>query len=469
MLPMRAYRIGAGRSNPAARVAAVLMCLTASGQPLVAQAPTRLTEPPIPSIPFRLEVPLPSSAPVGAGSQVPVRELDAEESEPRVMTLPEAEQLALARHPQVLEALAALEAARGRWLQAGLKPNPSAGYSASEIGNDGQAGQQGAYVGQTFVRGGKLQLSRAVASHEIAMRQQAIIAAEQRVLADVRVAFYDLLILQDRATILQKLVELTQQAEATAQQLFDARESPKTDYLQARIELDRMQLDVKTTRLSLGRAQQVLAARMGLEQLPAAHVAGEVEGRVVALSWQESLDGMLATHPRILQAMADEQRARCTIAREQAAVVPDLVSQGTVQYDDATHFTVVGVQAGFTLPLWNRNQGAISAAWAELRAAQQRIEQVRLDLQAQLAENFTDYAAAEQKVATYQRDILPQAAETQRLIAQAYQQGEIGFLAYLTAQRTFFEASLGYLDALKAYWTGRTNVLGMLPPVPGAG
>ena len=92
---------------------------------------------------------------------------------------------------------------------------------------------------------------------------------------------------------------------------------------------------------------------------------------------------------------------------------------------------------------------------------------MRFDLQAELAQSITEYLAAEQRVRVYRNDILPQAAETQQLIAQAYRQGEVGFLNYLTAQRTFFEASLDYLDALKAYWTGRSRVLGMLPPTLG--
>jgi cobalt-zinc-cadmium efflux system outer membrane protein len=463
MLPMRAHNFGDVRSNVVVHVAVVLLCSATAGSRAAAQQ-TGSAQPPVPSVPCRLEVPLPSARVDRLESELPGGASAGDTEDSPAMALIEVEQVTLSNHPDVLEAVAALQSARGRWLQAGLKPNPSLGYAASEIGNEGQAGQQGAYVGQTFVRGGKLQLNRAVASHEIAMAEQAIVAAQQRVLTDVRVAFYELLILQERATILQRLVELTQQAEATARQLFEARESPKTDYLQARIELDRMQLEVRTTRLSLGRARQVLAARMGLDRLPAARVAGDLENPLDTLHWQPILDQVLGAHPSILRALADVERARCAIAREQAEVVPDLVSQGTVQYDDATRYTVVGLQATFDLPIWNRNQGAISAAWAELRAAQQRVGQARLDLQARLAADFTDYASAEQKVATYQRDILPQAGETQQLIAQAYQQGELGFLAYLTAQRTFFEASLGYLDALRAYWTARANVLGMLPP-----
>ena len=40
-----------------------------------------------------------------------------------------------------------------------------------------------------------------------------------------------------------------------------------------------------------------------------------------------------------------------------------------VQYDNATEDTVTGVRVGLPLPIWNRNQGGIRQAQAELRQA----------------------------------------------------------------------------------------------------
>ena len=53
------------------------------------------------------------------------------------VTLQELEQMALTSNPAVAQADARIRALRGRWVQAGLPPNPSAGYMASEIGNEG--------------------------------------------------------------------------------------------------------------------------------------------------------------------------------------------------------------------------------------------------------------------------------------------------------------------------------------------
>jgi outer membrane protein, heavy metal efflux system len=86
---------------------------------------------------------------------------------PPGMTLAELEETAVRCNPTIAQAAQRVEAARGRWVQAGLYPNPTAGYIGAEIGNEGRAGQQGSFVGQEIVTAGKLRLSRDVAQQEI--------------------------------------------------------------------------------------------------------------------------------------------------------------------------------------------------------------------------------------------------------------------------------------------------------------
>src|SRR5262245_53736112 len=74
------------------------------------------------------------------------------------VTLADLEQTALKNSPSVREAEAAVEAAEGRARQAGLYPNPTAGYTGEEIrsGPVTRGGQHGFFVEQTIPLGGKL-------------------------------------------------------------------------------------------------------------------------------------------------------------------------------------------------------------------------------------------------------------------------------------------------------------------------
>ena len=79
------------------------------------------------------------------------------------MNLSDFEQLALANNPTLQQADAITRRSAGLARQAGLFPNPIAGYAGEEIrGGSYGGGEQGAFVQQTIPLGGKLGLRRQV-------------------------------------------------------------------------------------------------------------------------------------------------------------------------------------------------------------------------------------------------------------------------------------------------------------------
>ena len=101
------------------------------------------------------------------------------------------------------------------------------------------------------------------------------------------------------------------------------------------------------------------------------------------------------------------------------------------------------------LPVYNRNQGNILRAQAELTAAEREVQRVELELQQRLAAAFEQYSTAHFQVEKYTEAILPNAQASLDLVGEGYRQGEFGYLTLLTAQRTFFQANLAYLEALR--------------------
>jgi cobalt-zinc-cadmium efflux system outer membrane protein len=142
--------------------------------------------------------------------------------------------------------------------------------------------------------------------------------------------------------------------------------------------------------------------------------------------------------------------------------VPNLGLQAAVQYDNATQDTFATVQAGVPMPIFNRNQGNIRTAQAELMAAQKEAQRVQLELQQRLAGVFEQYATAQYQVEKYSRDILPSAQASLDLANQGYRQGEYSYLFLLTAQRTYFQTNLIYLDSLRELRAASTAIEGNL-------
>src|SRR5438874_4165389 len=110
----------------------------------------------------------PAPRPVPGESTDPVRPTSATEPISPSAGLDELLTLARTRNPDLATAAARVGEARGRMVQAGLYPNPTVGYSGNQI-NDGPgtAGQQGGFVAQEFVTGGKLKIARESARYGV--------------------------------------------------------------------------------------------------------------------------------------------------------------------------------------------------------------------------------------------------------------------------------------------------------------
>jgi cobalt-zinc-cadmium efflux system outer membrane protein len=123
---------------------------------------------------------------------------------------------------------------------------------------------------------------------------------------------------------------------------------------------------------------------------------------------------------------------------------------------------VAFVQAGVIVPLYNRNQGNIRQAEADIRTARTEVERIELSLRSRLAEAYQRYVNADTQARRYQAQILPNAAQSRDLVRQGYEQGEFPFLRLLNSQRTFFETNTYYVQVLKELWQSRAEIDGLL-------
>ncbi|WP_231943636.1 TolC family protein [Aeoliella mucimassa] len=367
---------------------------------------------------------------------------------PQPLTLEEAESIAIASHPAIAEQQAMIRAARGECLQVGLAPNPTAGYTASEVGNEGNAGQQGLYVGQQFIRGNKLQLNRQVASQQVHVLEQQLTAEMLRVRTRVRIALYKVLLTQRQVDLTTGLVDVSKQAAKTVSDLFDAKEARRLDVLQAQIESDRILVKLRQAEANRDAAWRELAVAMGQPTTARRDVQADLESLGWAYDWDTSRQMLLEGSPELAALMMDVERARAAVARACAEPISDVSAQVSVQYDDSTEDTVTGIQVGMPIPIWNRNQGGIAKARNELTAAQRRLEAYELQLTSQLAEKLRQYSAAKAQADAYRGGILQRAEENLSLTRESYQAGESNYLELLTVQRTYFESNLDYLGSL---------------------
>ena len=379
-----------------------------------------------------------------------------------VLGVADLEAIALANNPTVAQASQRIAALQGEYVQVGLRPNPMIGYKGEDMGEEGAAGKQGLFMGQRIVTGGKLGLNRAVVSHEIQQAQQELEIQRLRVVNAVRGRAYEAIMAQRTVVLNEQLSAIGQQGVKAAEQLRQAREVSQVDVLQAQVEASSAKLALNNAHNNYKAAWQRLAVVMGVPEMMPKPLADDLGEAVPQLSWDNTVARLLSESPELARAHSGVERAKCALARAQAGRKPDIDVEATVQYNNATDETMATIGVGVPLQVFDRNQGNISKAHAELTAAHREVRRVELVLQDRLVEVFKQYANTRQQVEQYRTEILPNAKSSLDLTRKGYQQGEFGYLELLTAQRTYFRVNLTYLESLRELWVSAVEIDGLL-------
>lgn len=380
-----------------------------------------------------------------------------------LLTIQQLEDLAVQNNPTLEQARAETWKAYGRYVQAGLYPNPEVGYAASEVGNEGRAGQQGVYLQQEFVFGDKLALNQNIGAAERTAADHALALQEQRVRNNVRLEYYGILTARKNSEIASKLLEVAENAARLAKIRREQGEASRLDELQARGEQQRAAVAVVQAENGLTVAWRKMQAVVGDPTLSPQALAGSLEQDTLPdISFKELLARLEVTSPQIRLAEARISRAQAAYARAEVEPIPNVTLQNTVQYDDSTEFTVVGIQATLPIPVFNRNQGNITAAEQDWIQASRETKRLRLSLQRDLASRWQQFANARVQVERYRDEVLPTVSDTLKLTRDAYEAGETDYIRLLTAQRTYTETYRDYVAALGVAWQETVHLNGLL-------
>jgi cobalt-zinc-cadmium efflux system outer membrane protein len=405
------------------------------------------------------------------GAAAPVR---SGGNEGAALTLADLETMALERNPTLKQAAAEVEAARGRALQSGLFPNPSVGYVGEEVafGPIIRGGEHGLFVEQTLPISGKLGLSRAVFTREIEAAEALAEAQKLRVLNSVRLLFRQAIVAGSRVDVGERLARVTREAVGVSAELFNVGAADRPDVLESEIEERRAQVKVAAARNLQARVWIRLATAVGAPELTPRPLAGSVEAALPELERQQLLDTLLRESPEIKAARAAVGRSEAALRRARREPVPDLVVRAGPRYNrELLELGPAGnrpvgwegaFEVGITLPLFDRNQGNIRAARAELARAQAEVTRVELSLRARLADVFDDYLSSLRMAEVFRGEIIPRAREAYDLHLARFREMAASYPQVLVAQRTLVQVNEDYLEKLDCAWRAAIRLQGLL-------
>ncbi len=384
-------------------------------------------------------------------------------------------QIALKQHPVLSQAQFEIEAAQGRALQAGKYPNPTLTIGGEEVGPRGGIHTL-PLISQEIVTAKKLQWARAVAERELDQTFLALVSTRFGLITEVRRGFFEVLATQRRRDALQARVKEVTKTLEQAKKLLKVlpEEGAEVVPLAFQYELDRIGLELTTSQREYVAAWNRLAATAGVPSLAIpASVADPWLDRLPGfavdpepLKSQQQLarlrDQIVQTHPAVRIAQVGIAKAEATLGRERAQAVPNVTLAGGYQrnLNDREHQAIY--QVGVPLPIFNRNQGNIRAAQAELGRAVAEVSRVQIDLSNRLASAYGQFATA--KLRAEQFDSL---RKTTKKLYEAtktayFTGGKLSNLQVIQAQRQMIDADLEFTRAWGEAWKAASDIAGLI-------
>jgi outer membrane protein, heavy metal efflux system len=387
-------------------------------------------------------------------------------SEQKTLTLEELQQMALEHNPTFAQSAANIQAAEGRKKQSGLYPDPTVGYQGEQIrGGSFHGGEQGFFVQQDIVLSGKLGLNRAIFDQELKQAETEAEEQKVRVVTNVRMSYIQALAAQQTLELRQHLSKLADDAVQTSHQLANIGQADVPDVLESEVEAQQAELAVTMAEQNQQRIWKALAAVVGNPGLHLMRLEGKLEN-TAPVNADELVEKIANESPAVRIAELGVKRADATLARARRESIPDLQIRAGMQQNgellSESNGKPVGLQGfadvGVRIPIFNRNQGNVATARADLERAKREVERVKLVLRERAASVVQNYAFSQTAVDRYKNQMIPRAQKAYEMYAKKYQEMASAYPQVLIAQRTLMQLEVSYITALETFATSSVSL-----------
>jgi len=378
------------------------------------------------------------------------------------LTLIQALALALARNPELAAFSWETKTRQGMVQQAKLMPNPEIGIVVENIlGEDESRGVQAAdttlQLSQLIELGDKRANRQKIANLERDLAGWDYETTRLDIIATTSKAFFVLLSAQERLQLGRENLELAEKVFNTVKLRVEAGKASPLEKSRAQVMVNKNRIALNKNKRKLAAARYRLSSTWGADKPHFTKIVGNSE-KIRQPPALASINGWLAQNPEIARQQAEIDLQNARVSRAKAVGIPDMtVGGGIKRHEDNDNYTFLfGVS--MALPVFDRNQGDISAAQAEVTARESQHRTAKIKLKTALSQSHEEFQAAYAEANSLQSQILPVAEETFESINYGYRQGQFEFLDVLDAQRTLIELREQLIDSLQEYHNQRISI-----------
>lgn len=384
------------------------------------------------------------SIPVQAADDVSLQH--SEYQNLKELSLSDSLDLALKANPDIAVAIREREAIDGVKVQAATRPNP---FVSTSIQDTRSATRQIYLQFNQEIELGNKRSARMEAADAFYSKADAELATKQaEIHANVVLAFYELLVAQERAVLAKSSVEVAESALDAASKRVKAGKSSPVEQTKSAVAAATAKIELVQATTQLNNSRKRLSALWGDNAPSFEYAVGDVAS-IPEISSISALQTRIDNAPSVKLAK-QEINARDAVTKiERSKATPNItLSAGVVNNQELGGLNQALLGLSIPIPVFDRNQGNVQEAVSRKFKAEDELIALKNKIQTNLLTQYERLSAARQASLSLQNDILPNAQSAFDAANRGFSLGKFNFLDVLDAQRTLYQAKSQYINAL---------------------
>lgn len=381
-----------------------------------------------------------------------------ESKRPNVLNLTDAISEALKNNPEIQVARRRIDTVRARASQAGYLEDPEIALQAGGVPLSHPTDLTRADTNMIGIRQkipffGKLGLKEKIANQEVKVLEEELHAKEREIISRVKMAFADLFMAQKTIEISREQLELMRGVSRATEARYQVGKVTQQDVFKALLE----QTEIMNQLVVAEQERKAAEVRLNvaMNRSPQAPIeVPDLSAPNMTLSPSALEESAMANRPELKGAEQDiERTTKMYELAERNRKFPDfMVGWDYWRMPEEMTKNRYAAMVNITIPFspWTigRRNYEVEEALAEISAAKANREAIRNMTLREVGESQAKIQAARRSLELYQEGILPQAELSFRASLSAYQNGRVEFVSLLEAQRSLWEARMGYFKTL---------------------
>ena len=353
-----------------------------------------------------------------------------------------------------------------RVLQASLSANPEVGLEVEEIGGTGPTSQFNAVettvlLSQLIPLAGKIEKRTHVAELDRNLAGWDYEAQRIKVFTNVTESFLGVAVVQRRLKLAREMATVAEQVFEVVAKRVKAGAATIIDQNKANIVVAKIRIELQRTQRELVASRHRLAATWASTEPAFESVNAELD-IIQPIPKYEDVVARIFQNPQLARWVVKIAQSKAQIELAKAQSIPDVTVGAGVRRLNEPDDTVYLLEVSLPIPLFDRNQGGIlEARYAAVKEEQER-RAAQVQVRTILVQAYQTLALFYDEVRLLKDDVVPAARQAFDATNKAYQEGKIGFLEVLDAQRTLIETQAQYVGALGGYHVAVAQIEGLI-------